>query len=154
MRRTLIMASMAGAALALLVAVASAGPAAAKQRIQIQLIGKSSFVLTPLSPGAIKADTGTVAFCCWTTRSVVRDGQNVDLNNPQMTLTGKHGTIVTRNLIGWTDVPGGVSLFTGTWRVTSGTGSYAGLTGGGRGAGVELTNGAPRSRFQGYLHSR
>ena len=71
----------------------------------------------------------------------MRDGQAVDLNNPQMTLTGKRGTLVARNEIGYVDLPDGWAVFTGTWKVISGTGDYAGLAGGGRGAGVNTPNG-------------
>ena len=133
-------------------AVAAAGPVAAKQRVVIQQ-NEKGFVLTPLTPGVIKRDTGTTAFCCWTERHTMQDGQEVDINNPQMTLTGKRGTLVARNQIGWIDVPDGVAVFTGTWKVISGTGAYAGLAGGGRGAGVDLANGHTKAQFEGFLNS-
>ncbi len=148
--RTKLTAIAAFAALiATLAAVAAAGQVAAKQRIEIQV--KGGFVLTPLTPGAIKPDAGTAAFCCWTERSIMRDGQAVDINNPQMTLTGKHGTLVARNQIGFIDLPDGLAVFTGTWKVISGTGDYAGLAGGGRGAGVALANGSTKAQFEGFL---
>ena len=138
----------------MLTAVASAGSAVAKQRVSIQVkSGKLGFVLTPITPGAIKPDTGTSSFCCWTQRFTTRDGQTVEINNPQMTLTGKRGTLVARNQIGWIDVPDGVAVFTGTWKVISGTGAYAGLAGGGRGAGVQLANGNTKAQFEGFLNS-
>ncbi len=83
----------------------------------------------------------------------MRDGQAIDINNPQMTLTGKRGTLVARNQIGWIDVPDGLAVFTGTWKVISGTGAYAGLAGGGRGAGVQLANGNTKAQFEGFLNS-
>ena len=73
----------------------------------------ASFVLTPLTPGAIKPDTGTATFCCWTERSIMRDGQAIDINDPRWTLTGKLGTIVGRNQIGFVDLPDGWAVFTG-----------------------------------------
>jgi hypothetical protein len=136
-----------------LTAVASAGSTTAKQRVAIHLKGATGFVLTPLTPGPIKPDTGTATFCCWTERHIMRNGQAIDINNPQMTLAGKHGTVVTRNVIGWIDVPDGYSLFTGTWKVIHGTGVYAGLTGGGGAAGVGLPNGNSQVTFQGFLNS-
>jgi hypothetical protein len=136
-----------------LTAVASAGSTATKQRVGIQ-VTKGGFVLTPLTAGPIKPDTGTASFCCWTQRSIIRDGQAIDINNPQMTLTGKQGTLVTRNVIGWTDVPDGYSLFTGTWKVIRATGVYAGLTGGGGAAGVGLPNGNTNAMFEGFLNSK
>jgi hypothetical protein len=134
-------------------AVASAGSTAAKQRVAVQ-VKESGFVLTPLTAGPIKPDTGPASFCCWTQRSIMRDGQAIDINNPQMTLTGKHGTLVSRNVIGWIDVPDGYSLFTGTWKIIRATGVYAGLTGGGGAAGVGLPNGNTKATFEGFLKAK
>jgi hypothetical protein len=136
-----------------LAAVAAAEPAGVKQRIAIQVKGgaSASFVLTALMSGAIKRDIGAATFCCWSSRHIMRDGQAVELNDPQMTLTGKQGTLVLRNRIGWVDIPDRWAVFTGTWKVISGTGDYAGLSGGGRGAGAMLPNGIGKSRFEGFL---
>ena len=139
------------AAAATLAAVAAAGPVVAKQRVAIQEKTQASFVLTPLTPGAIKRDTGGARFCCWTDRHIVRDGQDIDINDPEMTLTLKRGTLVIRNRIGFVDIPDGWAVFTGTWKVIRGTGDYAGLTGGGRRAGVMLPNGSVKSQFEGFL---
>ena len=136
---------------ATLTAVAAAGPVAAKQRIAIQVKSGESFVLTPLTSGAVKPDSGTATFCCWTERSTTRDGQAIDVNDPQMTLTGKHGTLVARSRIEWVDLPDGWSIFTGTWKVVRGTGAYAGLSGGGRGAGTSPAGGDGKSQFEGLL---
>jgi hypothetical protein len=151
MRTKLTVVAVLAAAVATLAAVAAAGPVAAKQRIQIQENGNGSFVLTPLTSGAIKPDTGTASFCCWAERHIMRDGQAIDINNPQMTLIFKHGTLVARNQIGWVDLPDGLAVFTGTWKVIRGTGDYAGLSGGGRGAGVEMANGNTKAQFEGFL---
>jgi hypothetical protein len=140
-----------------LAAVAAAGPAAAKQRIAIQLTTGGTnepFVLNPLTAGAIKRDSGVATFCCWSSRTIMRDGQAIDINDPQLTLTGKRGTLVLRNRIGWVDIPDGWSLFTGTWKVIRGTGAYAGLSGGGRGAGAQLANSTGKSEFDGFLSSK
>lgn len=134
-----------------LAAVAAAGPVAAKQRVAIHENANGSFVLTPLTPGAIKRDTGTASFCCWTERHIMRDGQAIDINDPQMTLTLKRGTLVVGNRIGFVDIPDGWAVFTGTWKVIRGTGDYAGLSGGGRRAGVMLPNGNVKSQFEGFL---
>ena len=155
--RTKLTAIAALAALAVtLTAVASAGSAKAKQRVAIQVTDGAGFVLNPLTSGALKPDTGTVAFCCWTRRTIMRHGESIDVNNPRMTLTGKQGTLVARNQIGWIDVPDGLSVFTGTWKIIRGTGAYAGLIGGGRGAGVDLgdATGTTKAQFEGFLSSR
>lgn len=90
---TAIAALAALAALAVtLTAVASAGSTTAKQRVAIQDKGDGSFVLTPLTSGAVKPDTGTVTFCCWRQRTIMRHGESIDINNPRMTLTGKLGS--------------------------------------------------------------
>ena len=154
MRSKLMVVAALGAAMATLAAAAAAGPVATKQRIEIQVKDGAPFVLTPLTPGAVKLDTGVASFCCWTVRSIMRDGQAIDINNPQMTLTGKHGTLVARNQIGYVDLPDGLAVFTGTWKVIHGTGAYAGLSGGGRGAGVSLANGTTKAQFEGFLDSK
>src|SRR5205085_9160159 len=40
-----------------------------------------------------------------------------------MTLTGKLGTLVARNRVGFIEVPDGLSVFTGSWKVIRGTGA-------------------------------
>lgn len=148
MLRTLIALGCILAAAAM-TATADAGPAMTKQRIAIVHNG-SSFVLTPLTSGVIQRDTGTASFCCWSDRHVIQSGEAVEINDPQMTLTGKLGTLVARNRIGWVDVSNGWSLFTGTWKVVRGTGQYRGLVGGGRGAGIQSPT-TEKSRFEGFL---
>lgn len=137
-------------------AVAAAAPVGAKQRVSIQVTGGADgrFALTALTAGAIKNDTGVATFCCWTQRFVTRDGQSIEIDNPQMTLASKRGTIVTRNVNGWVDVPDGWGVFTGTWKVIRATGAYAGLTGGGRGAGVMLVNTDTKATFEGFLTAK
>ena len=157
MRSKLTVVAALVTAAATLAAVAAAGPTSTKQRIAIQVkngASGTSFVLTPLSPGAIQPDTGTAAFCCWSQRSAVRNGQSIDINNPRMTLTGKQGTLVARNLVEFVDLPDSWAVFTGTWTVIRGTGAYAGVAGGGRGAGVSLADGGNKAQFEGYLSAR
>ena len=136
MNRKLTAVAALAATAVTLAAVAAAGPVAAKQRVAIQMKGQS-FVLTPLTSGASSATPAPPASAAGLERHIVRDGQAIDINDPQMTLTGKQGTLVARNQIGWVDLPDGWAVFTGTWKVIRGTGDYAGLSGGGRGAGVK-----------------
>jgi hypothetical protein len=153
MNRKLTAVAALAATAATLAAVASAAPVAVKQRVSIQLTGgtDSRFALTALTAGAIKSDTGKATFCCWSRRLITRDGQSIEIDNPQMTLTSKRGTIVARNQIGWIDLPDGLGVFTGTWKVIRGTGAYAGLAGGGRGAGVALANNNTKATYEGFL---
>jgi hypothetical protein len=140
-------------AAAAIATASDAGSAVAKQRVAIQHIG-SSFVLTPLTPGGVKPDTGPISFCCWTERPTMRDGEAIDINDPQMTLTGKRGTLVVRNRIGYVDITAGWAIFTGTWTVIRGTGQYAGLAGGGLGAGISSPAGSTKARFEGLLGAK
>jgi len=151
-RKLTAVAALAAAAVTLS-AVAAAGPVAAKQRVVIQWTAKG-FVLTPQTAGALKSDTGTVSFCCWSQRFSTRDGLKVEVTDPEMTLVGKRGTLVVRNRMEWLDVPPGYALYTGTWKVVSGTGDYAQLAGGGRVAGVTLPNGDRKWRREGFLGLR
>jgi hypothetical protein len=152
-RKLTVVAALAATALTL-AAVAAASPVAAKQRVVIQWKAASGFVLTPMTAGALKSDSGTASFCCWTQRFSMRNGLKVEINDPEMTLVGKRGTLVVRNRIEWLDVPPGYALFTGTWKVVRGTGDYARLAGGGRVAGITLPNGDSRWQREGFLSPR
>jgi hypothetical protein len=149
MRRMLIVAAVLATA-ATVAAVAAARPVSAKQSVSIEQKG-SSFVLTPNSSGAIQPDKGAFAACCWTTRNIVVAGERLEINDPHLTLTGADGTLKLRNRIRWIDVPGGLGIFTGTWKVVGGTGVYAGLSGGGRVAGVQTAGGYARAKLFGFL---
>ncbi len=140
------------AAAALLTTVASARSVSAKQRVTF-MNKAGSFVLTPLSSGAIKTDKGALDACCWTTRHVVVAGQRLDVNDPHLTLTGRNGTLKLRNRIAWVDLPDGWAIFTGTWKVVGGTGAYAGVSGEGVVRGVSTANGGGKSTFLGFLTS-
>ena len=139
------------AAAVTVVSLAVGAPVAGKQRVLIERSGTAPFVLTPQTPGALKGDTGVASFCCWTSRYITREGEKIEVSNPRLTLAGKSGTLVVSNRMEWADAPGGYALFTGTWKVISGTGAYAGLTGGGRVAGVVLPNGQSKWRRVGTL---
>jgi hypothetical protein len=138
-----------------LTAVASAGPVAAKQRIAIQgtrtAAGSDTGVLMPLTSGPLGRDSGTLTGCCWSERTVMRDGQSIDINDPLLTFTLKQGSLVTRSRVEWIDVGNGYSIGTHTWKVVRGTGDYARLEGHGRGAVAGLPNGALKWRFEGIV---
>jgi hypothetical protein len=86
MRTKLTAVAALAAAMAMLATVAAAGPVATKQRVAIKIQDGASFVLTPLTSGAVKPDA-----------------------------------------------------------------AYAGLVGGGLGAGATTLNGRIRSQFEGFL---
>ena len=114
--------------------LASAGGAAAHQRIAIVSPSGdgATFALTPLTSGPIKADSGTATACCWTRRFIRRDGQSVEIDDPLRTFQGKQGSFAWRARIAWVDLGSGYSVGTGTWKIVHGTGAYAHLEGHGR----------------------
>jgi hypothetical protein len=127
-----------------LTSVAAAGPDAAKQRMAItvtMMSGKA--VLEPLQKGALVRSAGTFAGNGSTTpdRTVMRDGQEVDIYTGTWTFTAKRGTLVLHERNEWTDLGHDLNrdgsedgIAVGTWKVVRGTGTYAGITGGGRSA--------------------
>jgi hypothetical protein len=152
MTKTIAALVVVAAGAIMLVSGATAGSSATKQRVAITGVGASGFTFTPLTAGALKADTGSASFCCWTTRDVIHDGQAIEVTNgPLMTVTGKNGALVAKNRMEWLKVSGGYHLFTGTWHVVRGTGAYAGLAGGGRVAGITLPSGETKWRREGVI---
>jgi hypothetical protein len=115
----------------------------------------SVFVLSPLSHGAIARDSGTVSWCCWTRKYVTRDGQTAEINDPHATFTGAKGSFEVRFRIAWLDAGLGYGVGTSTWKFVRGTGAYAGLVGGGRGAQLWIPPDHPASfRALGFLGLR
>jgi hypothetical protein len=149
------------AASVVLASVASAGPAASKQRVAIdaELMPAQTFVLLPRGTGKVKPDSGAITGN-WRTapgRDVIQDGQKVGLYTNTWTLTGKRGTITIREQIRWVDTGAdanddgnvdGVAL--GTWKVVKGTGAYTGVTGKGGSGHAGLGN-PWNARFEGIL---
>jgi hypothetical protein len=129
-----------------LVPVASAGPAANKQRVAIsmKILPDSTFVFAPLQTGALKPDSGAITnvdsvLAGAGARTVVRSGLTVTIF-PKVVwiLKGKRGTLTIRERNEWVDIgndanrdgsPDGIGL--GKWTIVRGTGQYAHLSGGG-----------------------
>lgn len=155
--RHVVLAALAAAVT--LTSVASAGPAAAKQRVAITSKGVvnpgevGKFVFTPLQVGTLKPDSGAESGS-HTTRSVVRDGQDIEIQNYVTTREGKRGTFVIRSRVEYVDAGNGYHVGTNTWKFVSGTGQYARVTGGGRGGDVYTDGGRWSDRFEGFLVRR
>ncbi len=129
--------------------------AASKQRVVITAkAGIDNFTLAPLGPGALGFDSGSVDSCCFSSRSVIRYGQHVLVNDPRVTLTGKRGTLVLRFRIDWLDAGNGFRVGVSTWKVLRGTGAYKNVTGGGHGAQSWLPRGPVSFREEGFLASK
>lgn len=134
---------------------AAAGPVAAKQRIAITGKGDShTFLLTPLTRGELRRDSGTFGDCCWSERVVVRDGQRIEINDPLATYAGRGGTLVVRYRIEWVSAGSGYIVGTGTWKIVRGTGVYKGITGGGRSGGAWIGNTFVSARAEGRVRGR
>ena len=141
-----------------LVAVASGGAAASKQRVAIDgkfILGSETgtFKLISLSGGALKADSGAFTGSGNLSQPVVRkNGQEVTLISGTDTYTGKNGTLIVAQRVEGVAAGRGYSIDTGTWKVVSGTGAYAGYTGGGTfAAAATPSNLALFFREEGYL---
>jgi hypothetical protein len=153
--RTTITAAVVLAVLAL-AAPLTAGTPRVAQHVRIEASGPNSetFVLTPMTSGRIRADTGVVTFCCWSTTHVVRAGETLDVNDPHLTFKGTHGTLRFRNRVEFVDLPDGWSVFTGTWKAVGGTGAYGSAAGSGRVVGVSNASGFTRVQLFGSLTSK
>ena len=129
------------AAAVTLTAVAAAGPSAAKQRVAITSNGVlnatafGTFAFTPLQDGALQRDTGTET-STWSEHVVMRDGQQVTVQNYVTTREGKRGSFVVRSRMEYVDAGNGYLAGTNTWKFVRGTGQYAQMAGGGRGGDV------------------
>ena len=127
--------------------IASAVPTAAKQRVAltVTILPSGKGVLTPLKDGALTRDSGTFSGSNPPStppdRTVVREGQTVEIYHNVWTFTGKGGSLVIRERNEAVDLgqdldhnsfQDGIAM--GTWKVVRGTGAYAGIAGGGRSA--------------------
>ena len=88
----------------------------------------------------------------------MRDGQKVTIYDGGVaTLTGKRGTLTTRERTEWVDLARdgngdgeNDTIAIGTWKVVRGTGQYAGIAGKGRNGHIGL--GSPwYARYEGLL---
>jgi hypothetical protein len=135
-----------------LVSAGAAGPTAKMQRISIEEhSGSQTFVLTPLTPGPIEADSGAVTFAGGFRSKGLRDGQFFRKYGGLETFQGKRGILRVPNAITTTDAGGGYQTGTGTWSISGGTGPYAGLRGGGRQSAVGTPKGTGFTRYEGYV---
>lgn len=149
------------AAAVVVTSVAAAGPAATKQRlvIDVKILPRSTFVLTPLGGGTLERDSGTVSgnWRSLAGRNVTRNGQKVTIYNVLWTLEGKRGTLTIRERNEWVDTGSDANrdgsddvVALGAWKVVRGTGEYAGLTGSG-GSGHAGLGSVWNARYEGFL---
>jgi hypothetical protein len=152
------------ACLAAAVLVASSGSASvgtvsattAKQKIKIEQKSSpgskvSTFRLIPLTAGPLAADSGTFTSSAKLQRTVVRNGKKVWFYSGFDNLKGKHGTMRISGLSAVTTARGGYYVGVGTWKIRTGTGAYAGVSGGGSAKAVAAPSGAAQGRYTGYV---
>jgi hypothetical protein len=152
---------MLGAAIGLIAAsacaaAATAGTTAARQRVAITIkpaLPTTTFVLNPLTAGPIAKDSGKVSFTTTSENVGVRDGQRIRFWGGTATLTGTKGTLVIRVRIDWRDAGNRYEAGWGTWKVVSGTGSYASVTGSGGSSHVWTPRGPAAAQAEGFLTS-
>jgi len=155
MRTKVVAWAVLGAAAVTLTAGAAAGPVAAKQRIAITVKGDGhTFVLTPLTGGELRRDSGTFSDCCWSEHVIVRDGQKIEINDPLATYVGRRGTLVVHYRVEWVNAGNGYIVGTGTWKIVRGTGAYKVITGGGRSAGAWIRDSFVSARAEGRVRRR
>lgn len=146
-----------------LVAIASAGPAATKQRVAIdaKIRYKHTFVLTPFRTGPLKPDSGVfLGAGSRSEKSLLRNGQHVKVSTNTWELGGKRGTLTIREQIEWVEIGSDANgdgdddiVAVGTWKVVRGNGQYAGVTGGG-GCGHVGLGSVWNARYEGFLTAR
>jgi hypothetical protein len=144
-----------------LTSVAAAGPETAKQRVAITatILPSGKGVLTLLKDGALGRDSGTFGgdWSATPERTVMREGQTVDIHSGVWTFAGKGGNLVIRERTEWVDLGHdenrdgfGDGIAIGTWKVVRGTGPYAEVTGGWRSAHLGLGR-KWVTRYEGFL---
>jgi hypothetical protein len=131
---------------------AGAGAISGKQRVVIQWKGARGFVLTPLTSGRLKGDTGTATFCCWKSRVVIRDGLKVEIGDPKMTFSGSAGP--SWQATGWSSSTSKVATRCSAVRgKSSAARGLRPAVGSGRIAGIVLPNGTTKWQREGFLGS-
>ena len=131
---------------------ASAARVDAKQRVAITITPSvGAFVLTPMTQGATKRDSGRVSWQRESERVLMRDGQRINHWIGTGRFNGKRGELFIRFRIDWLDAGNRHEAGSGTWKVIRGTGDYANLVGVGRSAHVWLPRGPAASRAEGFM---
>ena len=138
-----------------------------KQRVAVEgvfswLTGKGTFKLVPLTPGPIKADSGTFLGTGSFRPEIIRNGQGVSVFNGADSFVGKDGSFTLIERLEAVKVGGPLAggaryrIVTGTWRLAGGTGAYENVTGQGAYASISFPRHGNNGRFsaEGILGGR
>ena len=145
---------------AVVVASAAAAPGApTKQRVAFVGAfdtnnGGGTWRLIPLTPGPLKADSGTVSGSGEVVGRPLRNGQRVTLDHGRRQPDRKAQVLGISQSVVSTQVAPGLSADIGTWKFHGGIGAYEHVTGGGRFAAVGLASGVIRVSQEGWLTIR
>lgn len=135
--------------------VTGAGTSAKKQRVTIDQderpeIKQGTWDLVVITTGPLEDDKGTYTWRVTSRKTGMKDGQEFERVLSIVTFTGKNGTFKVREDDTLVSVWRG-RVVTGTWKMLSGTGAYAGVKGGGRlAAALGLVSPDPW-RYEGFL---
>jgi class 3 adenylate cyclase len=126
-----------------------------KQQVRITTRDRFfGFVLAPVGPGPLERDSGWVSYGPYSEAFITREGLPVEVNELDVTLEGKRGRLVFHHRIEWFDSGNGYGIGFFRWRIVRGTGAYAGLQGGGRGATTWLPSGPVSGHWEGFVYPK
>ena len=111
-----------------------------KQRIAVEgvysvVTSKGTFKLIPLTPGPLKADSGTFLGSGVVKPEIIRNGQGVTVITGSDSYAGKNGSFTMIERLEEVTVGGPLAggaryrILTGTWTFVGGTGAYEDVTG-------------------------
>jgi hypothetical protein len=112
------------------------------------------FVLTPLSPGSLKPDTGEVIWGQAKEHFIVRDRRRVEIDDVDATLFGRRGTLAVHAKLEWTHSGNGYFVGTGRLTVLHGTRAYAGLVAELSASSSWLPSGPATWRWDGFVYAK
>jgi hypothetical protein len=131
-----------------------------KQRIAIDIVmnkpvtnkpDTGTFTLSPLTPGPLEADKGTVAIPGWGGGTTLRNGMTVMSVGMGQDLEGRHGTFSLPVQLDENEMQNSVDVAVGAWKIVKGTGAYSGVSGSGRYVSVRMPNGRQFVRQEGWI---
>jgi hypothetical protein len=133
----------------------SSASAVRKQRIALDMVinrnDTGTFTLSPLTPGPLEADKGTVAIPGAGGGTTLRNGMTVMSVGMGQELKGRHGTFGLPVQFDQNEMQNGVYVSVGTWKIVKGTGAYSGVSGSGRYVSVRMPNGRQLVRQEGWI---
>ena len=129
-----------------------------KQRVAVEgvysvVTGKGTFKLVPLTPGPLKADSGTLLGSGVVKPKIIRNGQGVTVIAGSDSYAGKNGSFTMIERLEEVTVGGPLAggaryrIVTGTWRLAGGTGAYENVTGQGAYASISFPRHGNNGRF-------